>query len=172
MDNTDPLDYAFRFSNFSNIMQHSDAQRMYAVLYATFSVPEAIRFLDALWSAGEQTGFYSSTPAILLRNWQDFQDRSDFAEWSWYVADGYQLWDTHLAKPIYVLAKSEQHAFDLFYHYCEPELEYINQLPSGSCTDYDEKPGEEDCVFKFAEPAKITALDCAWSIWNDSKTLK
>jgi len=167
MDNTDPLEHAFRFNNFANILSHNSAQKMFSVLFGAYSEPSAMKFLIALMEDGMQSGFKSSIPAILLRNSQDFENRSDFSEWGWYVGEGHQLWDTHIAKPIYVFARSEDEAFDLFYHLAEPELEYINQLPSGTGWDYDDE--DEDVEFVYYGKPKLSMFDFAWKVWNDSQ---
>jgi len=168
MDNTDPLEHAFRFNNFSNVLSHNSVQGMFSVLFGAFAQqPSATKFLILLMKNGMQSGFKSNVPAILLRNLQDFESRSDFAKWGWYVGEGHQLWDTHIAKPIYVLARSEWEAYGLFYHIAEPELDYVNQLPSGTDWDYDDE--NEDIEFKYYGEPKLSVFDCAWKVWNDSQ---
>jgi len=114
---------------------------------------------ESLLSCDLALGFTYAVPTVLLSRAQEWNDRPDTNEWNWYIGWGYQLWDTKDAKPIYVLARDEEEAEDLFYGIFDPTLEYVNQLPCGTATDYDPETTDDTIEFVYHSPFNGTPFD-------------
>lgn len=134
------------------------------------------KFLDVLFKQDTQLALIGlPVPAILIRHRQQFLMRPDAAEWSWYVGKGYQLWDTHEAKNIFVLARDEDEAFDKFYRVAgkKQELDNVNELPNGDFIEYDPEVDDDDVEisieFTWHSYFQPTPFDFIKELWDESQ---
>lgn len=130
------------------------------------------KFLQEILKGDVQLGFddYLCVPAVLLRNYQEWQLRPDKDDFHWFVGQGYQLWDSTAPKDIFVLAKDEDEAQDKFYCHMEGEIEHVNELPNGNYTEYDAEMTDDGemvlAIFEYHSEFEPTIFDFAQGIWD------